>query len=102
MDSETFKTVLETIERLAYRAGAAEAERHTVLTGPITATSGEVTLDPTPADEHWTLAKLRKAVLMNTNAGYADGSVAGFGTEFSDLVLWGELRAWARGEGGKA
>ena len=101
MDAETFKAVLETVERLAYRAGAAEAERHTVLAGPITATSGEVTLDPTPA-EHPTLARLRKAVQTNTNATYADRWVVVFGTEFSDNVLWGELRAWARGKGGKA
>jgi hypothetical protein len=101
MDADTLKTVIETIERLAYRAGAAEAERCAVLAGPITATSGEVTPAIAPA-EHPTLARLRKDALMNTNATYADGAVAVFGTEFGDNVLWGELRAWARGEGGKA
>ena len=102
MDADTFKAVMETIERLAYKAGAAEADRHTVLAGPITATSAEVTPAAVQADEHWTLAKLRKAVLMSINEGASDAGVAVFGTDFGDNVLWGELRAWARGEGGKA
>ena len=96
MDTETLKTVIETVERLAYRAGAAEAERHAIEMGP----PDPMTLDPVQA-EHPTLARLRKSAMMNTNATYADGSVAVFGTEFSDNVLWGELRAWAK-EGGKA
>jgi hypothetical protein len=100
MDSETFKTVLETIERLAYRAGAAEAERHTVLTGPITATSGDVTIPAIAQAEHPTLAKLRVVVLLEANENLIPESVAVWGRDITDSVTWGELRAWAK-EGGE-
>ena len=95
MDADTLNTIIETVERLAYRAGAAEADRQAV------ARVDAPTIPAIVPTEHPTLARLRKAALMNTNATYADGSVAVFGTEFSDNVLWGELRAWAK-EGGKA
>jgi hypothetical protein len=96
MDADTFKAVLETVERLAYRAGAAEAERHAVEMGP-----PDLTTPAAAPAEHPTLARLRKAVQMSINDVLHDTSVAVYGTEFGDNVLWGELRAWAK-EGGKA
>jgi hypothetical protein len=96
MDAETFKAVIETIERLAYRAGAAEAERHTVerVDAP--------TIPAIVPAEHPTLARLRAALLTSSNDCYNNDCVAAYGFNFENNVTWGELRAWARGEGGKA
>jgi hypothetical protein len=60
-----------------------------------------VTLDPTPA-EHPTLARLRAAVMIRNNDSYLDDWPAVYGVKAEDNVTYGELRAWARGEGGKA
>jgi hypothetical protein len=95
MDADTLKTIIETVERLAYKAGAAEADRHAV------ARVDAPTIPAIVPAEHPTLARLRKAVPMKTNAAYADGDAAVFGIKLGDNVLWGELRAWAK-EGGKA
>ena len=95
MDADTIKTIIETVERLAYRAGAAEAERQAV------ARAGKLTIPAIVPTEHPTLARLRKAVLMENNALSIPESAAIWGILPGDNVLWGELRAWAK-EGGEA
>ena len=96
MDAETFKTVMELVERLAYRAGAAEADRRAVERAAVWTTQAIV-----PA-EHPTLVRLKAALLTSNNDCYNNDCAAAYGFNFENNVTWGELRAWARGEGGKA